>query len=605
MAINLFGRTAFVVAGDEEPDEDAEKLDIPIHAFDVIIADECHRGYTTAELSTWRNTLDHFDAIKIGLTATPAAHTKAYFNDVVYRYEYERAVREGFLVDYDPVTIKSDVRMNGVFLREGEQVELVDTTTGAEQLDLLEDERRFDTTAIEQLVTAPDSNRKIIEEVKRYALEHEQRYGRFPKTLIFAVNDRPHISHADRLVEICRDAFGRGDSFVQKITGSPTVDRPLQRIREFRNRPTPAIAVTVDMLSTGVDIPDLEFIVFLRPVKSRILFEQMLGRGTRKGERYPDKSHFTVFDCFDGTLLAYFKRVSAFTAEPPDKPSRTIQEIIEDIWDNRDRAYNVRCLAKRLQRINKEMSGEARELFAAHIGEGDLGRFARSLPTALEQDFVGTMRLLRDTGFQKLLVNYPRAKRLFVVAVEAEDTVSSDQLIRDAAGNEHKPGDYLTAFAKFIRDNEDEVEAIGILLNRPQAWRTGTLFELRRKLRESRFQFTEDNLQKAHAARYGKALVDIISMVKHAADQQQPLFTPAERVERAMAQIMAAQPFTEEQRQWLERIRAHLVQNLSITADDFHIVPVFTREGGWRRANHVFGDKLEELLGRINEAVAA
>jgi type I site-specific restriction endonuclease len=76
----------------------------------------------------------------------------------------------------------------------------------------------------------------------------------------------------------------------------------LQRIREFRNRPLPSIVVTVDMLSTGVDIPDLEYIVFLRPVKSRILFEQMVGRGTRKGSLYKDKSHFVVFDCFDGTL---------------------------------------------------------------------------------------------------------------------------------------------------------------------------------------------------------------------------------------------------------------------------------------------------------------
>src|SRR5207249_2801982 len=104
----------------------------------------------------------------------------------------------------------------------------------------------------------------------------------------------------------------------------PTVDKPLQRIREFRNRNIPGIVVTVDMLSTGVDIPDLEFIVFLRPVKSRILFEQMLGRGTRRGERYPDKSHFTVFDCFDGTLLQYFRDASAFTEEPPDKPSKSI-----------------------------------------------------------------------------------------------------------------------------------------------------------------------------------------------------------------------------------------------------------------------------------------
>src|SRR6266705_3438514 len=158
MTINLFGRDAVFNIGDEPIDDDAEKLDIPIHAFDVIIADECHRGYSTGELSVWRQTLDHFDAIKIGLTATPAAHTKAYFKDVVYRYEYERAVREGFLVDYDAVTIRSNTRMNGIFLSEGEQVRMVDTDTGQEQLDQLEDERQYDTTDIEEKITAPVSN---------------------------------------------------------------------------------------------------------------------------------------------------------------------------------------------------------------------------------------------------------------------------------------------------------------------------------------------------------------------------------------------------------------------------------------------------------------
>src|SRR5205807_5271191 len=224
---------------------------------------------------------------------------------------------------------------------------------------LIEDQREFPTTEIEEKVTSPDSNRKILEEVKKWALDHEQETGRFPKTLIFGANDLPHTSHADQLVDTARDIFGRGDSFVQKITGR--VDRPLQRIREFRNRATPGIVVTVDMLSTGVDIPDLEGIVFLRPVKSRILFEQMLGRGTRKGEHFPDKSHFVVFDCFDGTLLEYFKKATAITAEPPQGETRTIVEIISDIWNNRDRDYNIRRLVKRLQRIEKEMSGEARE----------------------------------------------------------------------------------------------------------------------------------------------------------------------------------------------------------------------------------------------------
>ena len=187
MTINLFGRDAVFNFGDEPIEDDADKLDIPIHAFDIIIADECHRGYTTGELSTWRKTLDHFDAIKIGLTATPAAHTKAYFKDVVFRYEYNQAVREGYLVDYDVVNVKSDVRIKGVFLHEGEQVGIVDPTSGAEQLDQVEDERQFDTTEVEHKVTSPDSNRKILEEIRKYALEHQEQTGRFPKTLIFAV----------------------------------------------------------------------------------------------------------------------------------------------------------------------------------------------------------------------------------------------------------------------------------------------------------------------------------------------------------------------------------------------------------------------------------
>lgn len=603
MAINLFGRNAVSVLADEALDEDDDQLEIPIHAFDAIIGDECHRGYTTAELSVWRNTLDHFDAIKIGLTATPAAHTKAYFNDVVFRYTYEQAVRDGFLVDFDAVTIRSEVRMNGIFLKEGESVGMVDPQTGAEQMDLLEDQRQFETTEIEEKVTSPESNKLIIEELKKHALEHEQRYGRFPKTLIFAANDIPHISHADHLVKTCREIFGRGESFVQKITGR--VDQPLKRIREFRNRPAPGIVVTVDMLSTGVDIPDLEYIVFLRQVKSRILFEQMLGRGTRKGEKFPDKSHFTVFDCFDGTLLSYFKNASAMTTEPPEKPTRTIIQIIEDVWQNHDRNYNIRLLVKRLQRIDKEMSGAAREMFAAHIPNGDLATYARELPAKLAADFTGTMKLLRNPAFQELLMNYPRPPRTFTVAYETQDTVSSAVLIRDGVGNEHKPEDYLEAFARFVKDNPAHIQAIQILLNRPQEWGTQALTELRRKLTATKERFTVENLQKAHAVCYQKALADIISMVKHAAKDQEPLLTASERVEKAFVKIAAGQNFTDEQRQWLDRIRAHLIENLSVDREDFEDVPIFAREGGWQKADRAFGGKLLELVKKLNREIAA
>ncbi len=604
LAVNLFGRGAVWGREGDDLDDDAGKLDVPVHAFDVIIADECHRGYTTAEMSLWRNTLDHFDAIKVGLTATPAAHTKAYFHDVVYRYEYARAVREGYLVDYDVVKLKSDVRLQGVFLREGESVQVVDPDTGNERLDQMEDERAFASTEVEHTVTSPDSNRKALEEIKKYALEHEAKCGRFPKTLIFADNDVPHTSHADQLVELAVEVFGRGPSFVRKITGRS--DRPLQAIREFRNRPEPGVVVSVDLMSTGVDVPDLEFLVFLRPVKSRILFEQMLGRGTRKGERHPDKSHFVVFDGFDGTLLQYFRQATSITSEPPEQPHRTLGQVIEDVWANRDRDYNVRCLVKRLQRIDKEMAGEAREAFAAFgVPDGDVGKYAAGLAAALRADFAAEMKRLRDPAFQDLLTKYPRRQRVFLKAIENQDTVSSEYLVRDAAGREYKPQDYLEAFARFVRDNPGRVAAVAVLLDRPRGWGTAALAELRDKLKAAPERFTLEALEKAHALHYRKALVDVISMVKHAADHESPLLTAAERVERAVAKVCAGRTFTPAQHQWLERIRQHLVANLSVGRDDFEDVPVLHDAGGWGAASRAFDGRLDELIDDLNEAIAA
>ncbi len=152
MAINILGRQAIFGTGEEVVEEDADRLDIPIHAFDVIVADECHRGYTAQEVSVWRSTLDHFDAIKIGLTATPASHTTAYFTHKVFDYPYEQAVRDGYLVDYDAVNIRSEVRLRGVFLDEGEQVETIDPATGLSRRDQLEDERKFDASEVEAAV---------------------------------------------------------------------------------------------------------------------------------------------------------------------------------------------------------------------------------------------------------------------------------------------------------------------------------------------------------------------------------------------------------------------------------------------------------------------
>jgi type I restriction enzyme R subunit len=598
MLLNLFGRAGETGwGGDQDDESDAGILDIPIHAFDAIIADECHRGYTASEIGQWRQGLDHFDGIKIGLTATPAAHTTAYFGDIVYRYDYDRAVREGYLVDYDPIVIRSEITLNGAFLRPGEEVALQDRETGQLRFELLEDARELPPAELDQEWTALDRDRKIIKEVAAYLRQQEKDRLSFPKTLVFAHNDLPHVSHADRLVNLLRDEFGRGDAFVQKITGSPTVDRPLQRIREFRNRPEPGIAVTVDMLSTGVDIPALENIVFLRPVKSRILFEQMMGRGTRRCDEI-GKTKFSVFDAIG--VLEYFARATAFTADPPTKPTRPITDVIQAIYNNEDRDYNVRLLVRRLQRIARDVSGEGRERFKQFIPDGDIAAFARDLPRAIDEDWAATMKVLLDQEFQSLLVDYPRARQPFLYADSAEDYVVSGYLIRTADGQFVRPDDYLVAFEQFVRENPDHIEAIRILLERPSGWRTDVLSELRQKLAARPEVFTEDRLRRA----YQHELADIISLVKHAA-KGEPLLSAEERVDRAMARVRAGKTFTPEQERWLELVHNHLIENLVIDQEDFTLY-TFTRAGAtWGRVDHDFGGRLEDLLAQVNEAMAA
>ena len=603
MRINLFGKEDVfgAASGDQDDESDAEELDIPIHAFDVIIADECHRGYTAREESKWREVLKYFDGIRIGLTATPAAHTTTFFKEIVYRYDYERAVKEGFLVDYDAIAIKSDITINGVFLRKGEEVGFKDTRTGQLTFDILEDKRQLEPLVNESKWTAPDRNKRIVKEIKKYLLAQEEQLGHFPKTLIFAHNDLPHTSHCDQLVDILRDEFNRGDAFVQKITGSPTVDRPLQRIREFRNRQDPGIVATVDMLSTGVDIPKLENIVFLRPVKSRILFEQMVGRGTRLSpEIY--KTHFTVFDCFGGTLLEYFRKTTSITAEAPLKPTRTIREIVQFIADNQDRAYNIRVLSKRLQRISKNIILESRNRFKYILGM-DIADFATSLEETLNKDWLGTIKTLQNEGFLNLCENYQRPKRTFIVATSAEDIVSSAVIFRATDGGELKPADYLRLFEAFVQENPEHITAIDILLNRPKDFHTKQLEDLRNKLATKPDslvdKFNERNLRRA----YNRELADIISIIRHAAKGEE-LLTTESRISQALARVKAKKSFTQEQEKWLELIKRHLITNLLIEKDDLDFLPIFTREGlNYERLEEMFDGKLEQILEKINEAV--
>ena len=601
MRINLFGREGlFFEPSDEnafEYDLDAEQLDIPIHAFDLIIADECHRGYTSTEESKWRKVLDYFDAIKIGLTATPAKHTTAYFKDAIYHYPVSRAVQDGYLVDWDLIRINSDIRMNGLFLEEGEEIQFIDPSTGEKRFDILEDEREYSSTELERKVTAPESNKQILKEYVKYAKELENQNGRFPKTLIFAINDLAHTSHCDTIIQILQNEFTeKGSHFIERITGK--VDRPLQKIREFRNRPEePAIAVTVDLLSTGVDIPTIEAIVFLRPVKSRILFEQMMGRGTRLAKDI-GKTNFTVFDAVG--VIDYFKHATNFD-EPfvPKKPIRSYKEIIDELSNNKNRDYNVKILNRRIQRIAKNISIEGRKQLEPFIGDEDIGNFAAKLNDNLIHNWKSTMDTLRNERFQDLLEHYPKVKDDFVVALNKQDEVSSEYYPIVVHGKEYKPEDYLQLWINFIKNEPYTINALEILLKRPRDLNTDILDELRKKLAERPEEFTESHLKTA----YGNNLVDIIGMIRSAISDQ-PLLITSERIKIAMEKILTEKNFSQQANEWLNLIILHLESNLLIEKRHFSQIP-FSLKGGWRKANQDFDNELENILVKINDIMTS
>lgn len=223
--------------------------------------------------------------------------------------------------------------------------------------------------------------------------------------------------------------------------------------------------------------------------------------------------------------------------------------------------------------------------------------------TEIFESFTSVMELLRNEQFQKLLVDYERAKKVFMVGYEVQDNVSSEVLFEAEGRFGLKPEDYLIAFSEFIKKKESEIEAIAILLNKPKDWNTKALNELKQKLKENHYD--DANLQKAHKIVYHKDTVDIISMVKHAAKETEPLLSPSERVNQAILKVTAGKQLNLEQQKWMEYIKEHLKQNMTLGEEDLKELPVFTDRGGFNKFKKVFADNFETIINEINIAIAA
>jgi len=235
---------------------------IPIETFDIIVTDECHRSI----YNLWAQVLEYFDAYLIGLTATPSKQTFGFFHqNLVMEYNHEMAVADGVNLNYDVYRIRTQITEAGSQMEAGYSVQIQERDTRKKRWEQLDDALRSDPNQLDRNVVAPDQIRKIIQ-TYRDKLFTEIFPGPewVPKTLIFAKD----YAHAENIVEIVRDEFGRGNEFAQKITYRATGAKPKDLINEFRTSPMPRIAVTVDMIATGTDIKAEEVVIFMRAVSA-------------------------------------------------------------------------------------------------------------------------------------------------------------------------------------------------------------------------------------------------------------------------------------------------------------------------------------------------
>jgi type I restriction enzyme R subunit len=613
---------------------------IPIEAFDVMIVDECHRSI----YGVWRQVLDYFDAFVVGLTATPNKQAFGFFNqNLVMEYTHEQAVADAVNVDFDVYRIRTRISEQGSVIDAGLVTAFRNRQTRRLRWEKLDEDVAYGAEALDRQVVAKDQIRTVIRAFKE-RLFTEVFPGRteVPKTLVFAKDD----SHADDIVQIVREEFGKGDDFAVKITYKSTGRKPDDMIAEFRNSYNPRIAVTVDMIATGIDVRPLECVFFLRAVKSRTYFEQMKGRGVRVINEAdfqavtPDaqaKSRFVIVDAVGVT-----ESDLSDTQPLERRPTVPLEKLLKQLsFGSRDPDV-LSTIAGRLARLDRQLTKEDREELEELAG-GSLRELTGALVVALdpdrhleaakegtgkdtpsEEEVITAAKQLVDAAVEPLATNPELRERLVAVRRSYEQTL--DEFSRDkviAAGYSLSGADRArettASFRRFIEEHKDEITALQVLYSRPYLQRPSfrEIKELARAIGRPPYQWTPEALWKAYETldrskvhgSGGRVLTDLVSLVRFALQHEEELVPypelVAERFEGwLLTQRWAGKSFTPEQRQWLERIRDHVAASLAISAEDFDYIP-FVEHGGIGKAYEVFGAELTPLLEELNEVLAA
>ena len=614
---------------------------LPPDTFDVIIIDECHRSI----YRLWRQVLEYFDAHLIGLTATPTKQAFGFFRqNLVMEYSHDMAVADGVNVDFTVYKIETAITKAGSTIEAGEFAGYRDRQTRKVRWNAVDEPIEYTAAQLDRAVVAEDQIRTIIQ-VFKDKLFTELFPGRktVPKTLIFAKDD----SHADDIVQIVREVFGKGNQFATKITYHPRDGKPKDLLQAFRNSMYPRVVVTVDMIATGTDVKPLECLLFMRSVKSRTYFEQMLGRGVRViddtdfqsvTDDAKTKDRFIVVDA-----IGIMDTPLAETVQPLDrKPTVSLQNLLKMVaFGNKDPQV-ASSIAGRLARLDKHLTKEDREMLTGLAGGTDLGIIAQRLVEALDPDqqiaatviagqsaddtaaVAATANAMLNEALEPLATNHELRNAILEVGKSYEQTideVSKDEVLfaGHSAEAREKASALVSSFREYIEEHKNDIRALQVLYSRPHKERlTFTeVKELAKAIERPPRQWTPDALWRAYEmldeskvrGSGGKMLTDIVSLVRYTLHQDDELVPFRDQVERRFAGWLSAQEqkgvtFTVEQLQWLTWMKENITGELGIAPESFNYVP-FVEHGGIGKAVQVFGDGLMPLMDELTEALAA
>ena len=607
--------------------------DVPIDTFDFIITDECHRSI----YNLWRQVLEYFDAFLVGLTATPSAQTFGFFQqNLVMEYTHEEAVADNVNVDSDVYRIRTQITEEGSTVQAEQYVDRRDRRTRQVRWEQLDEDLTYTSGQLDRDVVAEDQIRTVIRTFRdRLFTEIFPGRTEVPKTIIFAKDD----SHADDIVKVVREEFGKGNEFCQKITYRTTGAPPEQLIAAFRNGYHPRVVVTVDMIATGTDIKPVEIVFFMRNVQSRSFFDQMKGRGVRvtKADEFqavtPDAYNKERYVIIDAVGVTESELSDSYTLDR--EPTVSFGRLLDLIALGNREPDHLSSLASRLARLARKISPTERETIETTAGGVPLQTLIANLVRATDPDaaiaaaqqatgleeppqeaITEAETRLRDDAAVPFASNPELRQRLETIHQSYEqtiDTVSKD-VVLEAGYTEEAAEAEIQSFQQFIEQNRDEITALQVLYERPyrqrlryadiraladamqtppRSWTTERLWQAYQRLDESRVRGSGQ-----------RALADIVALVRFAIGDADELAPFADHVNRRFdgwlaMQETAGREFTAEQRRWLEAIRDHIAGSVSIEPADFQYAP-FNQQGGLMGAYNVFGDDLQSILDELN-----